>query len=758
MLNVAARARPRKFCLPIRSVLLAGVALVVALPAYAQTVSPPPVAPPLQGGMADVVQPGDVIDFSADEMTYADSDQIVTATGDVRISRDGYSLRADTVEYNRKTGQVEARGNVITIDPEGNQAFGDRVQLTESLRDGAIDNILLVLNDGGRLAAASATRVDGVSTLNRAVYSPCSVTGDEGQPRKPLWCIKAARIIHDPARHRVSYKQARLEFLGVPVIFLPNFSHPDGSAGRASGLLLPDIEYRRSLGLGVGLPYNISFGPDRDVTIKPWVYTGENPALSLQARRLFKAGPVQLDAFFTYANLTEFAADNVTELDRGNRFRGYFAAKGQFQHSSRWRSTFSVRLTTDDTFNRRYGLDFDDALRSTYNLERFGSDSYLSISTFAFQDLRRGSRGGETPFALPLVDYRWTPRDLVLGGKISVEANALGLYRSDGQRIARGIASGRWDRSFLTGFGQRITATALLRGDVYDSANVTQATLPEYAGSGKLDGRILPLVALDAEWPFAGPLFGGSQTITPRVQLVAAGSGHNSGIPNEDARAVDLEDRTIFDLNRFPGFDRWESGARITYGAQYSYQRPRFTLTTEIAQSTRLDDKGDLFPGGTGLSGRLSDIVGRTTLKYGRLVALTHRYRLDKSSLSVRRNEIDLAVGSDRTYATIAYIRLNRDINTEDLADREEIRVGARAAFAKYWSVFGSTIIDLTSRGEDPRFGTDGFSPVRSRVGVAYEDECFRIGVTWRRDYLADRDFRRGNTYLLTLAFKNLGV
>lgn len=743
--------------MPVRSALLAGVALVVALPAFAQTVSPPPPTPPLSGGMADVVQPGDVIDFSADEMTYADQDQVVTAKGDVRINRDGYSLRADTVEYNRKTGQVEARGNVVTVDPEGNQAFGDRVQLTESLRDGAIDNILLVLNDGGRLAAASATRVNGVSTLNRAVYSPCSVTGDEGNPREPLWCIKAARIVHDPARHRVSYKQARLEFLGVPIVFLPNFSHPDGSAGRASGLLLPDIEYRRSLGLGVGLPYNISFGPDRDVTIKPWLYTGENPALALQARRLFKAGPVQFDAFMTYANLTEFAADNTTEVDRGDRFRGYFSAKGQFQHSSRWRSTFSVRLTTDDTFNRRYGLDYDDSLRSTYNLERFGSDSYLSIATFAFQDLRARSRGGETPFVLPLIDYRWTPRDIVLGGRVSVEANALGLYRSDGQRIARGIASGRWDRSFLTNFGQRITATALLRGDVYDSANVIQATRPEYAGSGKIDGRILPLVALDAEWPFAGPLFGGTQTITPRVQLVGAGGGQNGGIPNEDARAVDLEDRTIFDLNRFPGYDRWEGGARVTYGVQYGFQRPRFALTTEIAQSTRLDDKGDLFPGGTGLSGKISDIVGRTTLKYGRLVSLTHRYRLDKSSLSVRRNEIDLAVGSARTYATLGYIRLNRDINTEDLADREEIRVGARAAFAKYWSIFGSTIIDLTSKGEDPTFGDDGFSPVRSRVGVAYEDECFRIGVTWRRDYIADRDFRRGDTYQLSVAFKNLG-
>ena len=752
---------PRKFRLLLRIALLSGVA-AIAVPLAAQTlpseaaVSPTP-AKESDSGMASLAQPGDVIEFASDTMSYSNDDQVVTATGNVQINRQGYKLRADEVQYDRGSGQVEARGNVVTVDPSGNQVFGDRVQLTESLRDGAVENMLLVLNDGGRLAARSGTRTDGVSTLARAVYSPCSVTGSDGCPREPLWSIRAVRIVHDPRKNRISYRKASLTFGGHPVIYLPSFSHPDGGKGQASGVLLPDLEIRRSLGLGIGIPYNISFASDRDITIKPWLYTDANPALALTARRLFKAGPVQVDTFFTYANLTEFGPDGATLVDKGDQFRGYFAAHGQLQHGPEWRSTFSVRLTTDDTFNRRYGLDYDDSLRSNYTLERFRPDSYLSIAAWAFQDLRAGATGGETPFALPLIDYRWTPRETFLGGHFTIAGNTLGLYRTDGQGEARAVASARWDRSILTTLGQRITATAMVRGDAFDSWNTSEATLPEYAGSGKVKARILPLVALDAEWPFAGPAFGGTQTITPRVQLVAAGGGRNDGVPNEDARAVDLEDSNIFDLNRYPGYDRWEGGSRVTYGFEYAFQRPRFALTTELAQSARFDDKGDLFPSGTGLEGNLSDIVGRTTLKYGSFVSLTHRFRLDKSNFSVRRNEIDIALGTARTYATIGYIKLNRDINTEDLQDREEVRVGARVAFAKYWSVFGSAIIDLTSRSEDPTSTSDGFSPTRSRLGVAYEDECFRFGVSWRRDYNADRDFRRGNTYSLTLAFKNLG-
>jgi LPS-assembly protein len=77
--------------------------------------------------------------------------------------------------------------------------------------------------------------------------------------------------------------------------------------------------------------------------------------------------------------------------------------------------------------------------------------------------------------------------------------------------------------------------------------------------------------------------------------------------------------------------------------------------------------------------------------------------------------------------------------------------------FAKYWSIFGSATVDLTNRNEDPTSLSNGFSPVTHRLGVQYEDDCLRLGLTWKRDYQNTGDARRGNSFLLTLAFKNLG-
>jgi LPS-assembly protein len=260
------------------------------------------------------------------------------------------------------------------------------------------------------------------------------------------------------------------------------------------------------------------------------------------------------------------------------------------------------------------------------------------------------------------------------------------------------------------------------------------------------------------KWPFIGPLLGGIQQLAPRVQLVLTPPTTNIDIPNEDSRSVDLQDSNLFALNRFPGYDRWEDASRITYGADWSLQRKNLSIESTIGQSYRFGRLRDIFPQGTGLNGRLSDIVGRTRIRYGRFIDITHRYRIDKSSFAVRRNEIDLTIGSTQTYAQIGYLKLNRDIDPsiEDLRDKEELRVAARVKFRRYWSVFGASVIDLTDRSEDPLSLADGWQPVRNRLGIEYEDECLQLGVTWRRDYERIGTFRKGSTFAIRLALKGV--
>ena len=358
------------------------------------------------------------------------------------------------------------------------------------------------------------------------------------------------------------------------------------------------------------------------------------------------------------------------------------------------------------------------------------------------------------------MDYRLRMKDPLVGGVLQLQANTLAITRTSGQDTQRAFAAAEWNLRKLTGLGQEVTFTGYLRGDVYHSSQNDLTSVESYAGAPGWQARGIAAAAVDLRWPFVGEAFGGVQRIAPRVQIVATPHLANLSMPNEDARAVDLEDSNLFALNRFAGYDRFEDSTRVTYGIEYSLQLPNFSLESVVGQSYRLENRNGILPDGTGLSDRTSDVVGRTTVRYKDFIALTHRFRVDKDNLSVRRNEIDATIGSKKTYVMAGYLRLNRDASSslEDLQDREEIRLGARAQFARFWSVFGSTVIDLTDAREDASSLADGFEPVRHRLGVAYEDDCLTLGMTWVRSYQTTGDARKGNGFQLRLAFRNIGI
>lgn len=112
--------------------------------------------------------------------------------------------------------------------------------------------------------------------------------------------------------------------------------------------------------------------------------------------------------------------------------------------------------------------------------------------------------------------------------------------------------------------GQEVNFTLLGRGDVYHSDENASTVTAIYRGDSGWQARGIAAAAADIRWPLVGKAFGGTQVLTPRMQLVAAHSTTNLNVPNEDARSVDLEDSNLFALNRFPGYDRIENNLRLT--------------------------------------------------------------------------------------------------------------------------------------------------------------------------------------------------
>lgn len=744
----------------LRFDLLAGcavAALLLAAPAAAQDLQNRPVAPPPASDPA-LAKPAadDQVQFSAGSLEYDTNTDVVTALTEVRMFREADRLRADKVVWNRKTGKVVATGNIAVTNPEGDVAYGDSIELTDSLKDGVVQNMLVVLEQGGRMAAERGTRqADGTMQLDKAAYTPCAVTTSAGCPKEPSWKITAVRITYRPDRERVYFGGGQFHLFGLPALPLPAFSMPIG-AGSESGLLTPDVQLDRVNGLEFVAPYYFRLAPNKGLTLTPHVFTAVLPMMQAQYEALGTNGAFRLTGYVTESRRSD-DLNTLTPTDTERALRGYIDGVARYQLSPNWSISGSARIASDRTFLRRYDISRDDRLRTTGAIERITPDSYFALTGWYVQTLRVNDPQGNQPIALPELDYR--QRFDLAGGKLQLQANTLALTRTAGQDTQRAFVGGQWDLRRITDWGQVLTLTAYARADVYHTADAAATAVVSYRGIDGFQTRAIGALAADMQWPFVGSFMGGTQRLTPRLQIVASPKIANLNVPNEDARAVDLEDSNLFALNRFAGYDRWEDSSRATYGAEWAVALPGVTLDAVVGQSYRLSDRPSIFPVGTGLSDRFSDIVGRTTLRVRDFVGITHRYRLDKSSFKVRRNEIDATVGSRSTYILVGYLQLNRDITPalEDLQDHEEVRLAGRVQFKRFWSVFGSTVIDLTDRREDPLSLADGFDPIRHRLGVQYEDDCIRLGATWRRDYQDTGDARSGNSFLLTLALTNLG-
>lgn len=711
--------------------------------------------PPAIAG-APAIDPNRLINFEADELAYDSDKDIVTARGNVVMTSGERSVRADSVSWNRVSGEIIGEGNIHLVDGEGNQLYTDSISLTDTFEAGSMKELLLALREGGRLAARSGERGEnGQVLLSDATYSGCSVVDGNGCPKSPSWQITASHVTYDPKEKRILFDGAKFELFGVRLLPLPGLSvRTDGSA--ESGVLVPDLRVSQSNGVEVNGSYYFRLDRDKDLTLGAYLYTEAPPMASAQWRHLTDVGAYQITGYLTQSRkISSTTGEETSEKD----VRGYLFANGKFQLDPYWSVTGSIRRASDRTFLRRYDISRDDRLRSTINVERITGNSYFSLAGWATQTLRPDDPQGQVPLALPAMDFRQRLSDPVLGGRVEIQLNSLNILRNEGQDTQRAFAGARWDLSTLTQLGQVVTLTALVRGDAYHSNENYLTDTVSYRGLPGWQARGVATAAIDLQWPFVGEALGGTQTFTPRVQLVASPPIRNLAIPNEDARAIDLEDSNLFALNRFPGYDRIEDGIRVTYGFDWQLQRPGWSVKSTIGQSYSLDSDRSILPDGTGLSEKVSDFVGRTEVRFKDFVKLTHRFRLDKDNLAVRRNEFDAAVGSRRTYAEIGYLRLNRNITTvEDLQDREELRVAGRIAFARYWSVFGAGVFNLTDRTEDPTQTSDGFDPVRTRLGLAYQDDCLELGAVWRRDYTDAGDAERGDTFQIYFSLRNLGV
>lgn len=685
------------------------------------------------------------VDLEADNLIHDEGTQTVTAKGNVELVQAGRIVKADAISYNLQTEQVHATGNVVMSEPDGTTYFAEGVELTQDMKNGFVEGLQILLADGSRFTAEEGKRTGGtVIELKRATYTPCEPC-KENPERPPLWQLRADKVRHDEADHKITYRDAWFEFAGVPLMYTPYFSHPDGTEKQKSGFLTPTFGYDSELGASYSQEYYYAISPDKDATIGMVALTSANPVAMGEYRQRFENAEIKLNGSGTVSDRSD-STGGIT-VTREDETRGHLFADGVWDMDENWRSGVRVAVASDEQYLRQYNIDSDSVLENEIYAERFSGRNYLVGRAMAFQDIRVGNRKvDDQPAVLPeaIASFYGDPNGM-LGGRWNAEMSALSLYRDgSGQDVARGTLELGWQRRFITGFGLVNKFDAQLRGDAY---NVQDGNDFDADDSEENSVRAFALANYEVSYPFVKRFETSQMTIAP-VASVTGITNVEDDIPNEDSQDFTLDASNIFESNRSPGYDLIEDDSRTTYGIRTGYYTDDGSRgEIFLGQSYRFDENDNSFNEGSGLSDQRSDYVGQISASIGETLDFDYRFQLDDDNFASQRHELDTMARFDRLELGALYFFINGLEGTDLDKSREQIRPLARLRFYDDWWMTGAARYDL---GED-----EGLR--RAAYGVEYLGQCLTFSFIAERT-LTDDDTGDSDTEIMfRIGFKNLG-
>jgi LPS-assembly protein len=670
----------------------------------------------------------------ADRVEIAGGDRLVAA-GAVEVFFEGRRLRASRITYDRGADRLIIDGPITLTDGAGTVILADQADLAADLSEGILTSARMVLEEQLQLASAEILRVGGRYTrLGRTVASSCKVCA--GNPT-PLWEIRARRVVHDQSERQLYFDNAQLRVGGLPVFWLPRLRMPDPTLDRATGFLMPSLRTTSELGTGLRLPYFITLGPHKDLTITPYFSSRGGRTVDLRYRQAFATGAIAFSGALT--------RDEILPGET----RGYVLATGAF----RLPRNFRLDLRLEDVSDRGYSLDYGrgerDRVMSRIEATRVSRGEWVSARLLHIRTLRDGEDNSRLPSLV--ADLTWQRRlePALIGGLAtltfrthshsrtsSVATDSDGDGISDGRDTGRATAMAAWRRDMILGPGVQLAALGEVRADWYE--------IGQDAAAGGSFTRVTGAAGVELRWPLTrATARGATQVIEPVVQLVWA-TDNSAAVPNEDSVLAEFDEGNLFALHRLPGNDAVERGARANVGIGLTHIDPGgWSLGLTFGRVLR-DRPSEVFSAASGLDGGTSDWLAALRWQAPG-ITLTNRFVLD-DDLRLTKGEARLDLVRDRFAVAGSFVWMKADASEQRTAPVRELLLDASYDFTGNWTGQFATRYDFVA----DRAASAG-------VKFAYRNECLAVDLSLSRRFTSSTSVTPTTDVGLSVQFLGFG-
>jgi LPS-assembly protein len=361
--------------------------------------------PAAQFGISGSRSPDSKIDVTADKLSSGNGSNQIEASGNVEIKREGTTLKADEVRFNRATQDVEAKGKVSVDDPEWKVKSAESMQFNLGQETGVIHNGDLFLEQGHvSMSGRRFEKFGGQSYhVDDGFFTTCLC-----ESGRPSWKFSADQL--DLALDGVgTVKHGYFYILDVPVFYLPLGYFPLNTE-RQTGLLFPRFGHSSKDGFRFQQPFFWAISRDSDATVEFDIETRTRFGFIGEYRTVFdRESDFQILASYFNENMRNNAQTDVVDPfiadPRIPRDRWSIIGSHRYTMPSDWLTFSDFAAYRDDLFTRELIDRFDlsdhkgsDLRRSRFSESRFGlfknwGDTFLKGEWNFYQDFIQPDAG-----------------------------------------------------------------------------------------------------------------------------------------------------------------------------------------------------------------------------------------------------------------------------------------------------------------------------------------------------------------------------
>ncbi len=663
--------------------------------------------------------------FKTSDITYNDNGNLINASDGIAISaEDNIKIKAKKFQYNKILSTIKAQGDVsvnnsldkVLIKSE-NITFNTKTKLIESNTASSIEdtfgnlflskNFIYTMNDGlikmidvkfidteknifkfktaffntfskkfiakdisidfdnksfsegnePRLKGNSIS-LNGENTIvTKGVFTACKK--NDGCPP---WELSAKEIRHNKKEKRIYYKNALFRIYDVPVFYFPKFFHPGPNAKRQTGFLAPSFSSLSNTGSSLNTPYYWVMADNKDLTLRPRIYTEEKILLQSEYR--------QANASSNF--ISDFSFFDETKSESKSHFFSKFEKVLKLNLFEESELDLKLQHTSDDFYLKNYEISSplissDSLLNSSIGFKGFNEDLVIETNFQVFENLAK-SKTDRYEYVYP--DYKFEKvlnNAFASHGRFTIGSSGF-IKKYDTNTTEKNIVN---DLTFKsnptftnTGFVNNYNIllknynTDAKNSAIYDNRNKNKlASIAEYNSSFPLkkigknyDNILRPLLSFR---------FSPSQT---------------ENIKNDDRR---INFDNIFSFDRLSANSTVEGGSSLTYGTEFSKvdKSERKVFSAKIANSVRHKEEKNL-PQNSGLWKKTSDIVGGLSFNPSDLLEIDYDFSLNENLSDTTYQKLDTAIRINKLTTTFGYLNeSNGNINESYVSNTSTFKV-----------------------------------------------------------------------------------